>query len=188
MIASNKTTTEDHRNRLRFVEKLQEAFPGEIDLFGRGIRTVEDKADAIFPYEYHIVLENDHSEYYVSEKLTDSYLGWAYPFYSGSPHADALLPEGAFARINMVDHEESIQTIRRVMDSNRAIACRETMGIARRKVLAELNQFAWIQNHFAKLLPSKDGAASEVKHSRKSKCVLYPKRFAIQQILGKILR
>jgi hypothetical protein len=151
VIASNKVTTDDHRQRLRFVERLKEAFPGELDVFGRGIRDVSDKADAIYPYQYHIVLENDHSGYYVSEKLTDSYLGWAFPFYSGSVRADALLPKGSFERIDMYDADRSIAIIRASLDSDIASQRFALFAEGREQVLDTLNLFAILNRHFSTL-------------------------------------
>jgi hypothetical protein len=151
VIASNKVTTDDHRQRLRFVERLKEAFPGQLDVFGRGIRDVSDKADAIYPYRYHIVLENDHSGYYVSEKLTDSYLGWAFPFYSGSLRADELLPKGSFERIDMYDADRSIAIIRASLDSDIANQRHASFAEGRARVLDTLNLFAILNRHFSKL-------------------------------------
>ena len=151
VIASNKITTDDHRQRLRFVERLKEAFPGQLDVFGRGIRDVSDKADAIYPYRYHIVLENDHSGYYVSEKLTDSYLGWAFPFYSGSLRADELLPKGSFERIDMYDADRSIAVIRAAIDADIANHRHTVFAEGRERVLDTLNLFAILNRHFSTL-------------------------------------
>ena len=151
VIASNKVTTDDHRQRLRFVERLKEAFPGQLDVFGRGIHDMSDKADAIYPYQYHIVLENDHSGHYVSEKLTDSYLGWAFPFYSGSSRADALLPKGSFERIDMYEAEKSIEIIRAAIDTDIANRRQVAFAEGRERVLDTLNLFAILNRHFLTL-------------------------------------
>lgn len=179
VIASNKTTTEDHRERLRFVERLKIEFPGQIDVFGRGIRDMSDKADAIYPYEYHIVLENDHSDYYVSEKLTDAYLGWAYPFYFGSKNADWLLPNGAFTRIDIYNPDAAVAEIKQAIANQAAAKSREIMEYSRTKILEELNLLSIIQRHFLKLPDA----------SRKTtRCTIHPKRFAVKQILSGLKR
>ena len=54
VISSDKTLTPGHTRRLAFVEALKQRFGGGIDVFGRGIRDVEDKWDAIAPYKYHV--------------------------------------------------------------------------------------------------------------------------------------
>lgn len=174
VIASNKTTTPDHRERLRFIEQLKQEFGSQIDVFGRGIRTMQDKSEAIFPYEYHIVLENDHSDYYVSEKLIDSFLGWAYPIYSGSRHADELFPPDSFLRIDMYQPAESIRLIREALASDFAVSRRAAMKEARERVLHQHNLFAMVQRHFSNLA---------AWNSRDRGCVLYPKKQAAKQIL-----
>lgn len=177
VIASNKTTTPDHRERLRFVEMLKDAFGDQIDVFGRGIRTMQDKSEAIYPYEYHVVLENDHSEYYVSEKLVDSYLGWSYPIYSGSRHADELFPRESFLRIDMYQPTESIRLIREALEGDVARTRFAALKEARERVLHQHNLFAMVQRHFALLGDWK---------AQSRGCVLYPKRQATKQILRSI--
>ena len=178
VIASNKVTTEDHRQRLRFVEQLKAVFPDELDVFGRGIRSVRDKADAIYPYDYHIVLENDHSPYYVSEKLTDSFLGWAFPLYSGSSHADALLPQGSFERIDMHRPEKSIETIRQILRADVAENRFEIYAEARKKVIRDLNLFSIIEKHFSGL----------ATHASREKSIIYPKNKTFHQIIAQLRR
>jgi len=187
VIASNKTVTEDHRQRLRFVDELKIAFGEQIDVFGRGIRDVPDKADAIWDYKYHIVLENDHSELYMSEKLPDAFLGWTFPFYSGSTHADKSFPEGSFARIDIVDPIRSIATIRSHIQSNSYEANRERIEEARKTVLDELNLFAVLCKEY-------DAMESRLPlqpHSRQravNPITLLPKKNSVQLSMKRMMR
>ena len=142
VISSNKLVTDDHRQRLRFVEQLKAAFGDQVDVFGRGIRDVPDKADAIWEYKYHVVLENDHSEYYMSEKLPDSLLGWSFPFYSGGPFADGVFPTTSFARIDMYHPAASIATIQSHIKRDSYRSHLDQIAEGRRIVLDELNLFA----------------------------------------------
>ena len=144
VISSNKVVTDDHRQRLRFVEELKSVFGDQIDVFGRGIRDVPDKADAIWDYQYHIALENDHSAYYMSEKLPDSFLGWSFPFYSGSTYADGVFPQGSFARIDMYDPVRSIGTIQSHIESCSYPKNLDGISMARKIVLDKLNLFAML--------------------------------------------
>ena len=187
VISSNKTITEDHRRRLRFVDELKNAFGDQIDVFGRGIRDVPDKADAIWDYKYHIVLENDHSELYMSEKLPDGFLGWTFPFYSGSIHADKSFPEGSFARIDMYDPARSIATIRSHVQSNSYEACIERVKKARKIVLDELNLFAVLCQTYDAMeasLPSQP----RMPQKRVRPLTLHPKRNSVQLSMKRIMR
>ncbi|MCY2985731.1 MAG: glycosyltransferase family 10 [Planctomycetota bacterium] len=187
VISSNKAITEDHRQRLRFVDALKKAFGDQIDVFGRGIRDVPDKADAIWDYKYHIVLENDHSELYMSEKLPDGFLGWTFPFYSGSTHADKSFPEGSFARIDMYDPVRSIETIRSHVQSNSYETSIEQLEKARKIVLDELNLFAVL----CKTYDAMEASLSSQKRLAQNTVrplTLIPKKNSVQLSMKRIMR
>ena len=46
-----------HGQRVKFVEYLQKQLP-ELQRFGKGIREIDDKAEALDPFRYHIAIEN----------------------------------------------------------------------------------------------------------------------------------
>lgn len=186
VISSSKAITEDHRQRLRFVEQLKSAFGDQIDVFGRGIRDVSDKADAIWDYHYHIVLENDHSPYYMSEKLPDSFLGWSFPFYSGGPFADTVFPARSFARIDMYDPIRSIATIREKIHSTTGFDF-VRLAKAREIVLDELNLFAVLCNSYD-ALESRSRSTSRAGTSVNRFTTLLPKKKSIQLSLRRFLR
>ena len=85
VICSVSSRLPGHRARQAFVERLQARLGDRVDVFGRGVRPVPDKADAIMPYRYHIALENSSLDDYWTEKLSDAYLGWAFPDLLGMP-------------------------------------------------------------------------------------------------------
>jgi len=188
VISSNKSVTPDHRQRLVFVERLRQAFGDCIDVFGRGIRELEDKADAIWDYRYHIVLENDHSDCYMSEKLPDAFLGWSYPFYSGSKFADKIFPSSSFSRIDMYRPEESIASIQRHIQADSYTSNLDRIGNARAKVLDETNLFAVI----CKRMVSREfqsGTQPNVKNPRVSRrTTLFPKRKSVRLMFQRMLR
>lgn len=179
VIASNKVTTEDHRQRLQFVEHLRAAFGDQVDVFGRGVRDVPDKADAIWDYRYHVVLENDHSPHYMSEKLPDGFLGWSFPFYSGGEYADRVFPKGSFARVDIYDPVKSIDIIRKHLSANDFQSKLPLIEQSRLMVLDELNLFAVLCKHFDAYKPS----------NRTAKLLtLYPKRQSIRLTIERLMR
>jgi hypothetical protein len=187
VISSNKAITEDHRQRLRLVDELKIAFGDQIDVFGRGIRDVPDKADAIWDYKYHIVLENDHSEWYMSEKLPDSFLGWSFPFYSGSTHADKSFPAGSFARIDMYDPVRSIEIIRSHLKSCVYEANHNQIETARKSVLDELNLFAVLCQAY-EAMESHSPSCSTSNQEFVKPITLLPKKNSVQLSMKRIMR
>ncbi|MGS0764080.1 glycosyltransferase family 10 domain-containing protein [Syntrophomonas curvata] len=144
VITSSKDFTEGHQKRLNFVRRLKAYFGEDIDVFGRGIREVEDKWDAVSPYKYHIALENSVYPYYWTEKLADAYLAGAYPIYHGCPNVDDYFPAGSNTRIDIDDAEGSIRVIEDCIRERRYEASLDGIIQARNLVLDRYNLFALI--------------------------------------------
>jgi hypothetical protein len=102
VICSDKTWTTGQRKRLDFVRKISVQVP-QIEVFGRGLRHIEDKWDAIAGYKYHVVLENQAYPDYWTEKLSDAFLGGAYPFYYGCPNISDYFPTGSYTSFDIGD-------------------------------------------------------------------------------------
>ena len=111
MICSSKKITDDHRVRLLFAEKIAEYFGSDIDWFGDGVNTIENKWDAVSNYKYHIVLENESRNFLISEKLYDSYLGLAFPFYYGGSNVNSFFSEDTYRSIDVLDIKKSIELV-----------------------------------------------------------------------------
>lgn len=142
VISSSKALCEGHQLRLRFIKALQAAFPGQIDVFGSGIREIRDKAEAIDPYRYHIVLENGMNPDGWTEKLADCFLGRAHPFYWGCPNLQGYFPKDSFTPIPIEDPARAIRIIREAIAADvfsRGQAGRES---AREMILDRYNLFA----------------------------------------------
>ena len=154
VICSNKTFLEGHRLRLAFVEELKQAFGDSIELFGRGIRPITDKLEAIAPFKYHIVLENSITPDYWTEKLTDAYLGFAHPFYSGCPNIDDYFGPGSLTKIDITKPAEAIATIQRAIADNVYTRDFKQRSIARRMILDDYNTFEVIRRTCESLPPT----------------------------------
>jgi hypothetical protein len=117
VICSSKSMTEGHRQRVRFVEKLKKHFGQDIDVFGNGFDPIPDKWDAIYPYKYHVVLENCSVPDYWTEKLADAFLGLAYPIYYGCTNLSSYFPDKSFTPIYINDPEQAIYTIGEIIEN-----------------------------------------------------------------------
>lgn len=81
MIASNKAGLLGHRKRLNWVERLKD----KVDLFGTGRpNELNDKEDGLRDYMFSVSIENDDSDGYFTEKLTDNFAMGTVPVYWGS--------------------------------------------------------------------------------------------------------
>lgn len=148
VICSSKAITHDQRQRLEFVKLLKSHFGDSIDVFGRGIQTIADKSEAIYNYKYHIVLENDHSDYFMTEKLADAFLGWSYPIYFGGSEAYHRYPEGSFTAIDIYKPEESIAILRNVMAAETYENSLDNIAQAREAVLFKNNLMAMLAEYW----------------------------------------
>ncbi|WP_276199196.1 FkbM family methyltransferase [Chelatococcus sp. XZ-Ab1] len=142
VVSSNKAFTEEHRARLRFVDKLKEHFGDQVDVFGRGINDFGDKLQVLAPYRYHIALENCAIDDYWTEKLADPFLTLTYPIYHGCRNVGEYFPDGSFTAIDIYDPARAIETIKRVIQSDEAERTQPLLEEARRRVLYEHNLFA----------------------------------------------
>lgn len=144
VVSSSKADSKGHAKRLEFVRALSAHFGPNLDLFGRGIRYVEDKWDAIAPYKYHIVIENScHTDCW-TEKLADTYLAGAYPFYYGCPNLTDYFPRDSFTPIDIDDVNGSISVIENCIAHNLYERSLEAINVARSLVLDKYNLFAVI--------------------------------------------
>lgn len=141
VLCSNKTITTEHRLRLAFVERLKREFGDELDVFGRGFNEVGNKADAILPYKYHIVLENNSIENFWTEKLADAYLGYSFPLYSGGKKLHTYFSPESYERIDLKNFDSAISIIERVIRDDMYNDRLEHLAESRKRVLTDYNLF-----------------------------------------------
>lgn len=127
-----------HLDRYRFTMALARLMP-EANVFGRGLRGIADKADAIDPYKYQIVIENHIADAHVSEKLTDAFLGLALPFYFGAPDIAKYFPADSVIPIDIRNPEHAVAIIRSAMAAGEYEKRLPAIEEARRRVLDEYN-------------------------------------------------
>jgi hypothetical protein len=142
VIVSDKAVTPGHAHRRAFVGRLQQHFGAAIDVFGRGINGLADKADGILPYRYHVALENSAFPDYWTEKLADAFLGFAHPLYWGCPNLERYFPSGSFTALNIHDAPQAIAAIEQAIAEERFEQSRGAVVEARDRVLGTYNLFA----------------------------------------------
>jgi hypothetical protein len=130
-----------HYKRYRFTEKLKTHIP-ELDVFGHGVKPVNDKAEALDPYLYHIAVENHVYPHHLTEKLPDAFLGYTLPFYYGCPNCADYFPPESFIPIDINDFDRTVSIIRSTMANNEYQDRLPYIIEARKRVLEKYNLFA----------------------------------------------
>jgi len=144
VISSRVNITADHEKRQAFIEKLKDHYGDQMDHFGRGIRTMEDKLEALLPYRFHLVIENHRTHHYFSEKLTDCIIAGTYPIYHGCENIDDYFPKDAMTKMDIDDFAGAVkiidETIKNHVDHTNHSALKE----ARDRCLYEHNFIPFI--------------------------------------------
>lgn len=133
-----------HKLRYEFTKIMEEQIT-ELERFGRGFKWVETKAEAIDDYEFHVAIENHYAPNVWTEKLSDTFLGFAVPIYYGCPNIFDYFPEDSIILIDIYDIEGSIKKIKKIISTpgeyeRRLPAIKE----ARRRVIEEYNLLSMI--------------------------------------------
>lgn len=145
VVASTKAILPKHRTRLAFIEQASKRFRSEMDVFGRGFQPIADKADAILPYRYHLVLENNDIPNFWTEKLADAYLGYSFPFFSGCANLADYFPADSFLAIDIDNPDNALDAIEAAIKGDLAGLRRPRIEAARHRLLYEHNFVALIE-------------------------------------------
>lgn len=129
-----------HRLRYDFTLDAARQLP-EMDVFGRGHRPIDDKAEAIDAYKYHLAIENHVAPHHFTEKLADPFLGLALPFYFGAPNAADYFPAESFIPVDIRKPEEALRFMREAIANNEYERRLPAIREARRRVLEEHSLF-----------------------------------------------
>jgi hypothetical protein len=140
-IASNLNFLPGHRRRRALREFLIRVKPDAVDIYGRGIRYIKLKWDALAPYRYSLAIENSNSADYWTEKVADCFLSWTVPLYDGCTNLEDYFSADSFVRIDARDHAGTLRKIEELLRSDewerRLPAVRES----RARVLSEYQMF-----------------------------------------------
>ena len=156
-ITSGINRTANHRQRLQFMQSLQQR-EIKFDLYGRNLPRwaktsgeMGNKWYSMAPYYYNLAIENyAGNNWYVSEKLWDALLAWCLPIYYGGSAADKLLPPGSFLRLPSLD-EKGIAYIQEVTATPDAwYAAKDAIAEARQVILHKLNLLNWLSEFVTK--------------------------------------
>lgn len=167
-----------HAQRYSFTQRLKREI-SELEVFGRGVRFIANKADAIDPYKFHLTIENHIAEHHWTEKLADAFLGYTVPIYCGCTNVYDYFPEDSLLHIDINDFDGSLRAIKTLLSTEGEYERRlDAVKEARRRVLDEYNLPAMISRIIenTELLKEKkqDGG---VLYNRRRMRVRHPSEF-----------
>lgn len=130
-----------HNQRYQFIWGIKERIP-ELEVFGRGVRNMDDKAEALDDFRYHIAIENHVALHHWTEKLADAFLGFTLPFYYGCPNFADYFPRESLVPIDIFDPRAATEVMLRAIKDGFYEQRLPAIKEARRRVLEEFNIFA----------------------------------------------
>jgi len=104
-VSSTKAFLPGHIKRLNFINSIKH----RVDLYGRGIREIPSKLEALRDYRFSVAIENiSCDDYYFTEKITECFLTGTVPIYHGCPNIGQFFDSRG---ILYFDTEEELHSI-----------------------------------------------------------------------------
>lgn len=146
-VTSNKNATKGHMRRMAFLNKIKDL--EFVHLYGRGIKDIDDKWDALSDATYTIAYENYSNDYYWTEKISDAFLSLSMPIYVGCKKISNFFPEGSYIQIDPADKHIAL-FFKELIQSNRFEEAKESIIAARDLVLEKYQLFPYLADLFDK--------------------------------------
>jgi hypothetical protein len=137
-----------HSTRVDFTWRLKDEIE-ELEIYGHGVNPMNDKAEALDPYQFHIAVENHVYDHHLTEKLPDAFLGYTLPFYHGAANAEHYFPKESFIPIDINDYKRSCEIIKSHLANNEYEDRLPYIIEARRRVVEEQNLFGILSSKIA---------------------------------------
>ncbi len=127
------------------IEKLK-PFGTDKYFFEDELQEIEDELQEKFDKEtgHSLVIENGSTDYYFSEKISDSLMCWTMPIYYGCKQIHKFLPEGSYINID-INSTNVTKTIKDIIDSNYAEKNIENLKKARTLIMNKYNIWPTIE-------------------------------------------
>ncbi len=132
-----------HAARFTLIKSIVETIP-ECDWYGRGVKPLEHKYEALDRYRYSLAIENHIAPGHWSEKIADVLLAEALPFYAGDPNLENVLPADSFIRIPIDNPSEAIRIVKEAIANNEYEKRLPAIRAAKRLLLTKYNFCAQI--------------------------------------------
>jgi hypothetical protein len=149
-ISSNLTFLPGHRHRTALREFLRRDNSAPVDFFGRGIRPIARKWDALYLYRYSLAIENVSGPNLWTEKIADCFLSWTVPLYYGCTNLEDYFPKDSFIRVDATDPESVARRIRELLENDEWQQRLPAVDAARELVLKKYQMFPFVADAIRK--------------------------------------
>lgn len=138
-VCSDKVMTKTLKARYDFSVFLRDNMGQDFDWFGRGIRPINDKSEAMDAYKYHLAVENFKAPHYWTEKIADSFLAFCLPFYFGPDNVSDYFDPESFIPIDIFKPDQALEIIQKAISDNAYERRLPAIRKARNQVLNDYN-------------------------------------------------
>jgi hypothetical protein len=149
VVCSTRQGTEQHNRRLAFVKTLKEELGDTLHWFGHGVQSVRDKSEAIVPYRYHVVLENNTIPHFWTEKLADAFLGDCFPIVAGGSQIEDYFSRDSFEYINLNNIDAAVAKVSGLVKQDIWAERYPAIRASRERLLTEHNLFAFCEKYIS---------------------------------------
>ncbi len=132
-----------HNERYEVTRYLSQHLP-ELDWYGRGVRDLPKKCEALSPYRYHLAAENYIAPHHWTDKISDPILGLCLTFYAGDPRLDEDFPAESFIPVPLADREATLAIIRETIRNNEYEKRLPALREARRLLVQKYNIYSQV--------------------------------------------
>jgi len=159
-ITSDQKSSKGHRERMIFLDKLKEL--PFVDLYGRGIKPINDKWGAIKSAKFAIAYENFQNDYYWTEKIMDCYLSYTMPIYYGCHNIQDYFPKDSYIQLDPKDKHIDL-FLKEMVQSKKWEQSIDAITKARDLVLNEYQLFPFLSTIITQLEANKRTNVSSQK-------------------------
>ena len=173
-----------HHARFELVSKLAADITG-VDWYGKGVKPLARKEDALIPYKYHIAIENHIAPHHWTEKFSDPILCECLPFYAGDPAITEVFPKDCFIPIPIDDSAEAVRIVKEAIANGEYEKRREAILGAKRLILAKYN--FWHQVIEVIKASSSEPVSPRMDGDRRSRPVIYARKELRKRSLSAVI-
>ena len=187
-VVGNVKDLPGHIKRMHFLQLLRQNGDIDIDLYGKAVKFIESKNEALLPYQYSLAVENTCTNDYWTEKIADCLLSWTVPIYYGCPNLESYFPEKAFIRIDITRPDQALDRIRDILSHDDWQARIEHIKTARELILNRYQLFPHLCSMLNKY-SDQDGKVHQVKipaYRRSPKSYFNRRVYKIRKAFNKI--